>query len=115
MQKFSLALVAALFTADTTAIRQFVRTQTGVTYLSAAIGVQYAITKANPAGRLPANGDEVELNYLLMSLDGRYRADSALKDSIAYWRFNAGTLPTGFDVGLSKTPEGESATYLIPS
>lgn len=135
MRKLSMALVAAVISAttflackdnyvdptagqynrDTTAIRQFIQTQTGVTYLPAAIGVQYAITKANPTGRLPANGDEVELNYLLMSLDGRYRADSALKDSVAYWRFNAGTLPTGFDVGLSKTREGESATYLIPS
>lgn len=135
MRTFSLALVAAFFTAttflackdtyvdptvdqfgrDTTAIRQFVRTQSGVTYQPAAIGVQYAITKANPAGRLPAAGDEIELNYLLSSLDGRFRADSALKDSVAYWRFNAGTLPSGFDVGLSRTREGESATYLIPS
>ncbi|MEZ0608589.1 FKBP-type peptidyl-prolyl cis-trans isomerase [Fibrella sp. WM1] len=134
MRKASMALVAAVlsataflsckdnyvdttadtFSKDTTAIAAFAKTQPQ-NYLYAGAGVRYAITTPNTAGRLPASGDEAEVTYLITSLDGKYRADSTKKDSLAYFRFNIGSLPPGIDIGLSKTREGESAIYLIPS
>lgn len=134
MRKVSMALVAAGLSAtaflsckdnyvdttadtyvkDTTAISAYAKTQPQ-NYMYAGSGIRYAILTPNTAGRLPASGDEVEATYLITSLDGKYRADSTKKDSLAYFRFNIGSLPPGIDIGLSKTREGESAVYLIPS
>ena len=133
MRKLSLALVAALFTAafflsckdtyidpavanftkDTTDIAAYVK-KNGLTVQSAALGVKYQITTANPAGRLPVQGDELESTYLVQSLGGT-RIDSTKKDSSNYFPFGLGKMLLGLEIGFSKLREGEKALLLFPS
>lgn len=133
MRKLSLALVAALciaasflsckdtyidpavgfFNKDTADISAYVRTNK-LTVQDAGYNVKYQITTANPAGRLPVQGDELEFTYLIRSLSN-VRVDSTKKDSSAYFPFGLGRMLVGLEVGFGKVREGESATFLFPS
>ena len=133
MRTLSLALVAALFTAafflsckdtyidpavanftrDTTDISVYIK-KNGLTVQSAALGVKYQIITANPAGRLPVQGDELEFTFLVRSLGG-IGSDSTKKDSSNYNPFGLGKMLTGLEIGFGKLREGEKAIFLFPS
>jgi FKBP-type peptidyl-prolyl cis-trans isomerase len=133
MRKLSLALVAALLSAagflsckdtyidpavdsfnkDTAAISRYAR-DNKLAVQDAAYGVKYLITKANPAGKTPAVGEELEFSYVISSLKD-VRVDSTKKDSATYFPFGLGKMLPGLEIGFSKLREGEKAIFLFPS
>ncbi|MBO0932361.1 FKBP-type peptidyl-prolyl cis-trans isomerase [Fibrella aquatilis] len=133
MRNLSLALVAALciaasflsckdtyidpaianFTKDTTDIAVYVKNN-GLVTQSASYGVRYQITQANPAGKAPAQGEELEFSYVIRSLSNT-KIDSTKKDSSAYFPFGLGKMLIGLEIGFGKLREGEKAIFLFPS
>lgn len=133
MRKLSLALVAAFciaagflsckdtyidpatanFTTDTTDISAYIK-KNGLTVQSAAYGVKYQIITTNPAGKTPAQGEELEFSYVISSLKN-VRVDSTKKDSSTYFPFGLGKMLPGLEIGFSKLREGEKAIFLLPS
>ena len=75
-------------------------------------GLYYSITKANPAGKLPALGEEVMFSYKLSLLNGSF-VDSTTTP--AYYPIGLGALLPGLEEGLSLMREGETAILLVPS
>ncbi len=80
-----------------------------------ASGLYYVITKANPAGKKAALGEELEYSYtaynLLDTLIQRIPATNPVYAIAGLYR----TFIPGLDEGLLLMREGETATFLIPS
>lgn len=75
-------------------------------------GLFYAITKANPTGKLPSLGEEVMFTYKISTLNGAFVDSTA---SPAYYLLGLGALLPGLEEGLSLMREGEKAILLLPS
>ncbi|MBO0937236.1 FKBP-type peptidyl-prolyl cis-trans isomerase [Fibrella sp. HMF5335] len=110
------------FAKDTTDITTYIKgpefsayiKQNNLPVQTAAYGVKYVITQANPAGKAPAQGDELEFSYVIRSLGGT-RIDSTKKDSSTYFPFGLGKMLVGLEIGFGKLREGEKAIFLFPS
>jgi FKBP-type peptidyl-prolyl cis-trans isomerase len=133
MRKLSLAFIAAAtlaisfisckdtyvdpvqdsFVKDTNAIVAYAKAQ-GLTVANADYGVRYAITKANPTGKLPQLADELEFLYTITKLDGTV-IDVAARDTAIYFPFGLNAMLPGLEAGFGKVREGEKAIFLIPS
>ncbi|GAA4447729.1 hypothetical protein GCM10023189_04490 [Nibrella saemangeumensis] len=77
-------------------------------------GLYYVITTANPNGKKPGIGDELEFNYKLFTL-GNVKVDSSKKDTAVYLPFGLGAMLPGLEEGMSLMREGEKATLLMPA
>ncbi|RYF68592.1 MAG: FKBP-type peptidylprolyl isomerase [Cytophagaceae bacterium] len=133
MRKLSLAFIAAAaiaisftsckdtyvdptedtFVKDTTAISTYARLN-GLTVSQTNYGVRYAITQANPTGKLPSQADELEFKYTISKLDGTV-IDVAARDTAIYFLFGLNAMLPGLEAGFAKVREGEKAIFLIPS
>ena len=83
-----------------------------ITGKQTSTGLFYAITTANPTGKLPSLGEEVMFSYKLSTLNG-VKVDSTTTP--AYYPIGLGALLPGLEEGLSLMHEGETAILLIPS
>jgi FKBP-type peptidyl-prolyl cis-trans isomerase len=133
MRKLSLAFIAAAtiattftackdtyvdptqdnFVRDTTAISAYAKAQ-NLAVTTIEYGVRYAITQANPTGKLPTLADELEFNYTISKLDGTV-IDVAARDTSIFFPYGLGAMLPGLEAGFAKVREGEKAIFLIPS
>ena len=101
------------FVKDTTAISAYAKANR-LAVLEALYGVRYAITQANPTGKLPALADELEFTYTITKLDGTV-IDIAARDTSVFFPFGLNAMLPGLETGFSKIREGEKAIFLVPS
>ncbi|GAB3490310.1 hypothetical protein GCM10027341_01900 [Spirosoma knui] len=77
-------------------------------------GLYYVITTANPTGKQPAAGEEVEFSFKSYNLQD-VLVDSTKANAPVYYPLGIRSILAGLEEGVSLMREGESATLLIPS
>ena len=79
-----------------------------------ASGLKYIITKST-TGKIPQSGDEVEMNYTGMFLDGKKFDENLNIESPFTFKLGLGQVIAGWDEGIMLLHEGEEAKLIIPS
>jgi peptidylprolyl isomerase len=79
-----------------------------------ASGLKYIITKST-TGNYPQKGDEVEMNYTGMFLDGKKFDENLNIESPFTFKLGLGQVIAGWDEGIMLLHEGEEAKLIIPS
>jgi hypothetical protein len=77
-------------------------------------GLKYVITKAT-TGKNPQKGDEVQMNYTGMFLDGKKFDENLNTESPFSFKLGTGQVIAGWDEGILLLHEGEEAKLIIPS
>lgn len=77
-------------------------------------GLKYVITKST-TGNSPQKGDEVEMNYTGMFLDGKKFDENLNIESPFTFKLGIGQVIAGWDEGIMLLHEGEEAKLIIPS
>ncbi|MFD2571541.1 FKBP-type peptidyl-prolyl cis-trans isomerase [Spirosoma soli] len=131
MRTFQLTIIGALFVGGLASCMQQVDSTNAnydqndaqiQTYASAkqlggqltSTGLYYKITVANPTGRTPKVGEEVEFTYKSYNLQD-VLVDSTKANLPVYYPFGLQSILAGLEEGLGLMHEGEKATLLIPS
>ncbi len=78
-------------------------------------GLYYKITKANPTGAAPKEGDVVSVHYAGKLVDGTEFDSSFKRNEPIDIPIGVGRVIKGWDEGILLLKEGETATLLIPS
>lgn len=79
-----------------------------------ASGLKYIITKST-TGESPQKGDEVQMNYTGMFLDGKKFDENLNIESPFTFKLGLGQVIAGWDEGIMLLHEGEEAKLIIPS
>jgi peptidylprolyl isomerase len=79
-----------------------------------ASGLKYIITKST-TGNYPQKGDEVQMNYTGMFLDGKKFDENLNTESPFSFKLGTGQVIAGWDEGILLLHEGEEAKLIIPS
>jgi peptidylprolyl isomerase len=79
-----------------------------------ASGLKYVITKST-TGSYPQKGDEVQMNYTGMFLDGKKFDENLNTESPFSFKLGTGQVIAGWDEGILLLHEGEEAMLIIPS
>lgn len=79
-----------------------------------ASGLKYIITKST-TGSLPQKGDEVQMNYTGMFLDGKKFDENLSTENPFSFKLGIGQVIGGWDEGILLLHEGEEAKLIIPS
>lgn len=79
-----------------------------------ASGLKYVITKST-TGNYPQKGDEVQMNYTGMFLDGKKFDENLNTESPFSFKLGIGQVIAGWDEGILLLHEGEEAKLIIPS
>jgi FKBP-type peptidyl-prolyl cis-trans isomerase FkpA len=79
-----------------------------------ASGLKYVITKST-TGSYPQKGDEVQMNYTGMFLDGKKFDENLNTESPFSFKLGTGQVIAGWDEGILLLHEGEEAKLIIPS
>jgi peptidylprolyl isomerase len=79
-----------------------------------ASGLKYVITKST-TGKFPQKGDEVQMNYTGMFLDGKKFDENLNTESPFSFKLGTGQVIAGWDEGILLLHEGEEAMLIIPS
>ncbi len=77
-------------------------------------GLKYVIIKST-TGNSPQKGDEVEMNYTGMFLDGKKFDENLNVESPFTFKLGLGQVIAGWDEGIMLLHEGEEAKLIIPS
>jgi len=77
-------------------------------------GLMYIITKST-TGKSPQKGDEVEMNYTGMFLDGKKFDENLNIERPFTFKLGLGQVIAGWDEGIMLLQEGEEAKLIIPS
>ncbi len=88
-------------------------TSKGLTFTKTADGIFYAISTANPMGRMPLANEYVKVHYTYTKLDGTILDSTAVKLNVplAYPYLAYNTL---LNYGVSLLKEGETGTFVFP-
>ena len=95
------------------AAKKFEELKAGMT--ATASGLMYKITKSNPEGKAPKNGDIVSVHYAGKLTNGQEFDNSFKRGEPIEFPIGVGQVIKGWDEGIQLLKEGESATLLIPS
>lgn len=79
-----------------------------------ASGLKYIITKSTTSN-YPQKGDEVQMNYTGMFLDGKKFDENLNTESPFSFKLGTGQVIAGWDEGIMLLREGEEAKLIIPS
>jgi len=79
-----------------------------------ASGLKYIITKAT-TGNSPQKGDEVQMNYTGLLLDGSKFDENLSSENPFSFKLGIGQVIGGWDEGILLLREGEEAKLIIPS
>jgi FKBP-type peptidyl-prolyl cis-trans isomerase len=88
-------------------------TSKGLTFTKTADGIFYAISTANPSGRVPLANEYVKVHYTYTKLDGTILDSTAVKLNVplAYPYLAYNTL---LNYGVALLKEGETGTFIFP-
>lgn len=88
-------------------------TSKGLTFTKSADGIFYAISTANPSGRVPLANEYVKVHYTYTKLDGTILDSTAVKLNVplAYPYLAYNTL---LNYGVALLKEGETGTFVFP-
>ena len=89
-------------------------TQKNLNGKTTSSGLYYAITTANPTGKQPSTGEEVEFTYKSYNLKD-VLIDSTIKGKPVYYPIGIRAILSGLEEGVSLMHENEKATLLLPS